>query len=166
MIYTILALKILAIAALITLLAMFPTKVGSDTVAWRGYETKFEIEVAPQKTNKIINNVVKGDCFKYADIIAKYDWPEDIAMAICSAESQGEPSAINWNDIHRDSDGNVICVSSRGLMQISCEWPKVLGYTLDDLVDPEKNIAMAYQIYLKNGFHPWTTYPGCLGIVN
>jgi hypothetical protein len=42
----------------------------------------------------------------------------------------------------------------------------MLGYTLDDLIDPDKNIAMAYQIYLKSGFQPWTTYPECLGIVN
>jgi hypothetical protein len=81
-------------------------------------------------------------------------------MQICKDESQGNPENINWNDKHKDSKGNVICVSSQGLMQVGCFWPAVLGYTMDDLLVPEKNIAMAYEIYKRSNrtFNPWTTY--------
>lgn len=98
-----------------------------------------------------------GDCTPYVEIFNKYDWPTTTAMEICRKESHGYSDAINWNDVHKDRLGNVICVSSRGLMQIACIHPTGLGYTIEDLLDPEKTIAMAYKIWQKSGFCPWTT---------
>ena len=97
------------------------------------------------------------DCTPYVEIFNKYDWPTSTAMEICRKESRGFSDAINWNDVHKDRLGNVICVSSRGLMQIACIHPAGLGYTLEDLVAAEKNIHMAYKIWQKSGFCPWTT---------
>jgi len=79
-------------------------------------------------------------------------------MKICKAESNGNPSAINWNDKHYDIDGNLVCVSSQGLFQIACFHPDNLGYEYEDLLDPVKNIEMAYRIWESSGWRPWTTY--------
>lgn len=102
----------------------------------------------------------KGDCAKYQALFEQYDWSITTVMQICKDESGGNPENINWTDVHKDRNGNVICVSSRGLMQVGCFWPAALGYTMDDLLIPEKNIAMAYEVYKRSKytFSPWTTY--------
>lgn len=118
------------------------------------------IAVAPKKKVIKIVHTAGGDCTKYADLISQYNWPIATAMQICRDESQGDPSAINWDDKHYDSKGNLICVSSQGLFQVACSWPASLGYTKADLLDPAKNIAMAYDIWSSRGFYPWSTYKG------
>lgn len=100
----------------------------------------------------------KNNCIKYVSLIKKYDWPIEDTMQICKDESQGDPENINWGDIHKDSNGNILCISSQGLFQLACFWPEKLGYEMADLLDPEKNIAMGYLIWLKYGFDPWSTY--------
>lgn len=105
----------------------------------------------------------KSDCAKYKALIEKYDWSVETAMQICKEESQGDPKAINLRDSHKDSKGNVICVSSRGLMQIACIHAGKLGSNLETLLEPKMNLDVAYAIYEKKGWCPWTTYkgPGC-----
>src|ERR1035437_226686 len=98
------------------------------------------------------------DCSAYSDLISGYDWPVRIAMQICRDESHGIPTKINWNDKHRNAKGEIICISSQGLFQVGCIWPKKFGYTLDDLLIPEKNVAIAYKIWKQGGFEPWSTY--------
>lgn len=103
---------------------------------------------------------VPGDCTMYSDIIGKYDWPVTVAMRICRDESGGDTNAKNWGDKHYDLNGDLICVSSQGLMQIGCIHPIALGYTTEDLLVPEKNIAMAYELWKVAGWCPWVTYKG------
>ena len=98
------------------------------------------------------------DCSAYLPLISGYDWPIETAMQICRDESHGNPKEINWDDKHRNRAGEIICISSQGLFQVGCFWPEELGYTMDDLLIPERNVAMAYQIWAESGFGPWTTY--------
>lgn len=71
-----------------------------------------------------------------------------IAVAICYAESGGNPDAIG------DLDLGV----SVGLWQINlAAHPE---YTQDELLDPNQNAQAAYMIYSAagNSFSPWTTF--------
>ena len=104
------------------------------------------------------SNIIQEDCLKYKELIASYDWPYEIAMKVCSGESGGNPGAINWADKHKNSRGEIICVSSRGLFQIACFYPNKLGYEYDDLLIPSKNIEMAYKIWQTQGWCPWSVY--------
>lgn len=143
---------------------VFTTATSSPVITFADVsknEKKNETLVIKKKVKRIAPiSPYKGDCSAYALIIDQYDWATSTAMQICRDESGGNPEAINWNDVHHDRNGNVICVSSRGLFQLGCFWPRDLGYKLNDLAIPEKNIAMAYQVYVKakNSFTPWTTY--------
>jgi len=104
-----------------------------------------------------------GDCSDYETLVRSYDWPADVALEICRKESEGYAEAIN-PEVHKDRQGNVICTSSRGLMQMACIHVIGSEYTLEDLLDPEVNIAIAYKLWKskteegKDGFCPWSTY--------
>ena len=160
--------KIVASAILAASLTI-PQKVNSDQFLIMTTEPVIEYPaevVATSTSPKVIKKSIvkkvigeKGeDCSGYADLIGKYDWPVDIAKQICAKESHGNTEAKNWNDKHYDRNGNLICISSQGLFAIACFWPKELGYTMDDLLIPEKNVEMAYKIWLRSGFKPWSTF--------
>jgi hypothetical protein len=92
-----------------------------------------------------------GNCKAYEDLITSYDWPDEMAMRICAIESGGNPVAVG--------DKNTEYVSC-GLMQIrtlpgrpDCEMLK----------DPETNVAYAYELWQRSGFHPWTAYKMIIG---
>ena len=81
-------------------------------------------------------------CASYASLFAQYGWNIDVAMAICSAESRGNPTAVSPTDDY-------------GLMQIN-HGLEIYGSAI---YDPAFNIKIAYTIkYLGNGWLPWTTY--------
>lgn len=159
MTYTSLTVKLLAASALGVSLLLFPQQASSnDVIVNKPVEAVVATQSPAPVKKPVVQKVIQGDCTKYADLIEKYDWPVTIAMTICKKESSGNPKNINWTDAHYDSKGNLICMTSRGLMQVACFWPADLGYKFEDLLDPVKNIEMAYQIYLLHGFNPWTTY--------
>lgn len=105
-----------------------------------------------RKTVAVENRSEGSDCEQYRPLIASYDWPVETAMAICNAESDGSPAAVNMRDSHSS------CVGSFGLFQNACFWASTFGYTTSDLLDPGINIKVAYRIWKSQGFHPWTTY--------
>ena len=81
-------------------------------------------------------------CASYVPMFAQYGWNTDVAMAICSAESRGNPNAVSPTDDY-------------GLMQIN-HGLEIYGSAI---YDPAFNIKIAYTIkYLGNGWLPWTTY--------
>ncbi len=93
---------------------------------------------------KVQNKRAKGDCLAYKDILDNYEWPVDIALEVCKAESSGNPNNIG--------DKHTAYVSC-GLMQVralpgrpSCE----------QLKNPETNIAFAYELWRKEGWRPWS----------
>ena len=81
-------------------------------------------------------------CASYASIFAQYNWNTDIAMAICSAESKGSPTAVSQTDDY-------------GLMQIN-HGLEIYGSAI---YDPAFNIKIAYTVkYVPSGWYPWTTW--------
>lgn len=83
-----------------------------------------------------------GNCEQWRPLISQYSWNVDTMVAICNAESGGNPNAANWTDSHRT------CKGSFGLFQIAC---------MDGIVfDPVKNIQIAYRKYSSSGYTPWT----------
>ena len=62
-------------------------------------------------------------------------------------ESRGDPNASNLNDKHNG------CTGSFGLMQIACiHTAGVAEY------NSEANMAIAYEIYSRSGWKPWSAY--------
>ena len=153
--------KLTVYAGMAMLALLFPLPLAgqeAEVVPEPIVEQKEAEAVVVQKEEPINTNYGGGDCSKYEELIRSYDWPADTALEICRKESGGNANAINWNDVHTDSSGNVICVTSRGLMQIACVHVLGTGKTVEDLQDPEINVAIAYRIWKKEGFHPWSTY--------
>ena len=66
-------------------------------------------------------------------------------LAICMIESGGRAEVSNWKDSH------ATCNGSHGLMQVGC----VHGHTVDELYDPAFNVAIAYDIYVRQGIDAW-----------
>lgn len=83
-------------------------------------------------------------------MVTKYNWDIKIAYAVCMGESKGNQFAANRTDVHKDANGNVICVGSFGLMQISCHSGEVY--------DPDANMAIAWEKYKARGWQPWGAY--------
>ena len=167
MTYTLL-MKIVA-SAILTASLTIPQKVNSDQFLIMTTEPVIEYPaevVATSTSPKVIKKSImkkvigeKGeDCSEYSSLIGKYEWPATTAMQICRDESHGYAEAKNWNDKHYDRNGDLICISSQGLFAIACFWPDELGYTMEDLLIPEKNVEMAYKIWSMYGFGPWSTY--------
>ncbi len=93
-----------------------------------------------------------GGCEQYRGLVSQYDWDVNTAMAVMRAESSCNPNAVNWGDNHG------VCKGSFSLMQVGCFWYPHFGYAESDRYKPEVNVAVAYKIWQKSGFNPWTTY--------
>jgi hypothetical protein len=74
------------------------------------------------------------------------------AVAIALAESGGDPSVIGDKSL-APTNG-----PSYGLWQINIGSRANPQYAGANLLDPQTNAAIAYQMYLAHGFTPWTTY--------
>lgn len=80
-------------------------------------------------------------CENYKSYFEQYSWNASTAMAICQAESSGDPSAVGCHNYDR--------VCDYGLMQLH-------GI---DILDAAQNIAYAYyHKYLTQGWGAWSTY--------
>lgn len=82
------------------------------------------------------------------DKIRAYDWDDNVAIAIATAESSLNPKAYN-DEWHNG------CQGSFGVFQTACihniENPNAL-------YDEDFNIKKAYEIYSKEGWRPWGAY--------
>ena len=78
-------------------------------------------------------------------IISEYGWDTQVAYAVMKAESGGNPSAVNWNDVHKG------CIGSFGLFQLGC-----MHGAREDLLNAEKNVEIAYKLWRRDGWSPWT----------
>lgn len=80
------------------------------------------------------------------ELVYKYsNWDQNVAHAVCMAESGGNSNAANYNDNHGS------CVGSFGLMQLACFW-------IPNPKDPVANMAKANEIYSRSGWSPWGAY--------
>lgn len=96
-----------------------------------------------QASQPIRATTASYSCHNYASMFEQYSWNADVAMAICQAESSGNPNPPLNGGINYDG------VSDYGLMQLH-------GI---DIVDPAANIAYAYyHKYLTQGWGAWYTY--------
>lgn len=94
---------------------------------------------APQPTRSYN---ATGQCTAYASLFAQYAWDSQTAMAICQAESGGNPNAVSPTDDY-------------GLMQIN-HGLEIYG---DKIYDPAFNISIAYSAKFANsGWRPWSVY--------
>lgn len=87
-------------------------------------------------------------CEKYRDIIDNYSWNVDVAIAVCNAESSGNPNNQNFDDYHKFAD----CWGSFGLFQINCSHGQVY--------DAAENIRIAATKYDYAKGVAWTGYNG------
>lgn len=98
-------------------------------------------------------------------MLAKYPWPVDQALLVIFGPTPPNPSAPNGCPMG-ESSGNTTAVGlagERGLFQIATvhAWRfQQRGWTWNDAFVPEKNIAIAYEIYAEaGGWWPWTCRP-------
>ena len=118
-------------------------------------QKKIELEKSEAQVNDKPALLVEEGCEQYRHLVERYQWDKAVAMAVMEAESTQNgihcnPSAANMNDVHKDINGNVICIGSFGLFQISCHSGQVY--------DPEKNVEIAWQKYQARGWQPWGAY--------
>lgn len=91
--------------------------------------------------------VPSGNC----SLAYNFDWPQDVAYAVCMAESSGNQYVHNGGDNHGS------CIGSYGLFQIGCFWYPYYGYDLS--YDPQVNAQIAYNIWKRQGgFGAWSAY--------
>lgn len=106
------------------------------------------------------NGVVVSDSTPQS-IIAKYDWDVGVATAVFKTESGMNERAMNWNCRYngvskqcRPEDREKAWSVDCGIAQIN-----VIGKTCpEEMFNPEKNLAKAYEMWRKRGFQPWVTY--------
>lgn len=99
--------------------------------------TANELNDTPASTGKI--NPPNG-CRTYESLFKQYNWDVRTMLAIAEAESNCNPNAIsppNW-------DG----VRDYGLCQLHGQY----------ILDPSKNVAVAYNKWLRQGYHAWTSF--------
>jgi len=75
-------------------------------------------------------------------LIAAYDWPYEEAVRIFTCESGLRPDAIS-------PDGQNVGVAQINLIH---------GYSTEYLLDAERNLAVAYALYLDQGWAPWACW--------
>lgn len=84
--------------------------------------------------------------------IAKYDWQQDIAIAVMKAESGGNANAKNNNPATGDY--------SIGCFQINIYGANARSRPSElELYDPKVNVAFAYRLYSSSGWqNQWGAY--------
>ena len=85
------------------------------------------------------------------ELVSKYDWDVEVMVDIIFCESSFRPGVINDNPTTRDF--------SVGLAQINLYGVNAKHRPpVEDLIDPVKNIAFAYDLYSSGGFKHWSCY--------
>ena len=113
-----------------------------------GLSTIKDVTIPVAVVQPITQNVTpSGGCSAYLSIFEQYSWNVQDALAICTAESSGNPNATHYN-----SNGSI----DRGLMQINSVHDYMVA-SPNDFYDPATNIATAYKIYCGDGWYAWST---------
>lgn len=102
------------------------------------------VTVAPAEPVQAVQPVYAPGCEQYVSLVSQYEWNVNVALQVAKAESGCNTFAVG--------DKHIPPVSC-GLFQVrtlpgrpSCE----------QLQDPATNVAFAYQLYVKNGWQPWS----------
>jgi hypothetical protein len=86
-----------------------------------------------------VKQVPQG-CAAYVPLLKQYDWDINVMAAVMQAESNCNPNAA--------SPPNYDGLRDYGLMQLHGQ----------DIYDPATNVAHAYAIWQRQGYHAWSTY--------
>lgn len=106
-------------------------------------------EPKPVEAPKPVVNNSAGDC----SLVYQYDWPQNVAHAVCLAESSNNYLESNMKDNHG------VCIGSYSLMQVGCFWYPYYGYSEKDFYNAQINVAIAYKIWARSGnFNAWSAY--------
>lgn len=136
----------LAITAVAFYLALQPEEPAIKVVDTPDTRT---VKVIDWKDERTVETKTKREPEKPKDIkqliIETFKEEPETALAVFTAESHLNPSIIGYN---RNGTKDV------GIAQINdCH-----GYSVSERLDPERNIEIAYKIYKKSGFNPWSVY--------
>jgi soluble lytic murein transglycosylase-like protein len=101
--------------------------------------------ITPQNAPEV---AITQGCEQYRSLVSKYDWDVNTILAIMRAESSCNPASINYADGHNG------CTGSYSLLQVACIHYK----EGQDKLDPETNIAVAYGVWQRGGYTPWSVY--------
>ena len=83
--------------------------------------------------------------------ISKYpEWNIDIMAAIAEAENR-TCDPLNHNLSSAEDHG--ICIGSYGVLQVGC-----VHYAGQDVNSLSHNVAIAYEVWQKQGYSAWTMY--------
>ena len=114
--------------------------------------TVIEPEMATKPLETVQVAIIKpmsNECEQYRHLVSQYDWAVTTAMAIMRAESGCSPLADNTG-LNRDGSND------KGLFQVNSIHHRLISD--HDRLIPEKNIAVAYQIYKGSGWKAWSAY--------
>lgn len=104
--------------------------------------------IAEDTVLEVVKVNTRPECNQYRELVEKYDWNVDVAMAVMEAESGCNPEEVNWKDNHK------VCMGSAGLFQIGC-----VHKSIEEMKDSHKNIEQAYKIYSKDkSWNPWGAF--------
>lgn len=83
--------------------------------------------------------------------IAKYSgWDVNTIFAIAQAENRNcDPLRHNLTN----SENHGVCIGSYGVLQVGC-----VHYNGEDVNDLKTNVAIAYEVWQKQGYTAWTQY--------
>lgn len=85
---------------------------------------------------------VASGCEQYRSLISAYNWPVDVAIAVANSESGCNTHAVSPTRDHGIFQINEVHIAKAGSIQA--------------LHDPATNIKVAYQIWSRQGFRPWS----------
>lgn len=123
---------------------------GSPSMLNRQQQPTAPVSI-PDPLEGVISNA-QGTASRWSSTVSNYFPPEELSNAInvMFQESSGNPSAININ-----SNGS----KDYGLYQINDihapRIKKTFGYSMEDLLDPVKNLEVASWLFKEQGWTPW-----------
>lgn len=115
---------------------------SKTSTAQKNTQTQPEIpdpSLAPAVVAAPVIQVPQG-CAAYMPLLQQYDWDINVMAAVMQAESNCNPNA--------ESPPNYDGLRDYGLMQLHGQ----------EIFDPATNVAHAYTIWQRQGYHAWSTY--------
>ena len=100
------------------------------------------IEAAPATGN---------GCEEYRSLVSRYDWDVNTMLAIMKSENRTCDPSVNNNS---ELENHGVCIGSYSLLQVGC----IHFSGNQNPNDPDTNISVAYQVWLKQGYGAWTEY--------
>lgn len=129
-------------------------RVETQTVQAKANETTTDIsqEPSPQPPTVTVSESHPIGCENYRTLVARYNWNVNVALNVMRAESGCNPSAIGDGHLTYYQNGTKYGMSC-GMFQV-----RILPGrpSCNEMHEPSKNIAYAYNLYKARGWTPWS----------